>query len=133
MILDVAREHRLSNSTAPRLAVGDLSRPRGGSFDATYGIVGEFGPGRGTLGHVSHQNGLDVDVYYPRRDRRERAPRSLGQIDRKLSQDLVDRFVAAGAQLVFVGPRTALSGPPGVVQPLARHDDHMHVRLPPAR
>lgn len=70
-------------------------------------------------------------MYYPRRDAAERAPGSLADIDRRLSQELVNRFVAAGAQYVFVGPSTGLTGPRGVVQPLARHDDHMHVRLPP--
>jgi hypothetical protein len=74
----------------------------------------------GGLGHASHQNGLDADVYYPRRDRRERAPRR------------VDRFVAAGAQIVFVGPSTGIHGPAGVVQVLVCPDDHPHVRLPPA-
>ena len=129
LLLGVVAEYRAANPGAPRVMIGDLSRPEGGSFDSRYGIVGEFGAGRGTLGHVSHQNGLDVDVYYPRRDGRERAPDSLGDIDLSLAQDLVDRFVAAGAQFVFVGPRTGLTGPAAVVQPLVRHDDHLHVRL----
>jgi Penicillin-insensitive murein endopeptidase/Zinc carboxypeptidase len=106
---------------APRVGVGDLSRRYGG----------DFGPRYGGIGHASHQNGLDVDVYYPRRDRRERPPRTVRQIDRVLAQDLVDRFVAAGAAKVFVGPRTGLRGPPAVVEELpAYHDNHMHVRLP---
>ena len=53
------------------------------------------------------------------------------QIDRPLAQDLVDRFVAAGAQYVFVGWRTGLKGPRRIVQRLSYHDDHMHVRHPP--
>ncbi|MDP2713153.1 MAG: penicillin-insensitive murein endopeptidase [Solirubrobacteraceae bacterium] len=131
LILRVAREHAREHPGAPRIAVGDLSRKGGGSFDASHGVLGEFG-GPGTLGHVSHQNGLDADIYYPRRDRLERAPGSLRQIDRKLAQDLVDRFVAAGAQFVFVGPGTGLTGPAGIVQPTPRHDDHLHVRLAPS-
>ena len=59
--------------------------------------------------HVSHQNGLDVDVYYPRLDRHLSAPIATSQIDHDLAQDLLDRFVAAGAQMVFVGYST---GPP---------------------
>jgi hypothetical protein len=47
-----------------------------------------------------------------------------------LAQDLVDRFVAAGAQRVFVGPRVGLRGPRGIVARLAHHDDHLHVRIP---
>jgi protein MpaA len=105
---------------APRIGIGDLSRPRGGDFGSRFGGIG----------HASHQNGLDADVYYPRRDRRERAPGRPRQIDRRLSQELVDRFVAAGAEKVFVGPNTGLRGPPAVVEVLpAYHDNHMHVRL----
>jgi murein endopeptidase len=118
VLLDVVREHRAAHPRAPRVGIGDLSRPRGGDFGV------RFGP----IGHASHQNGLDADVYYPRADRRERAPRTAAQIDRRLSQDLVDRFVAKGAQVVFVGPSTGLTGPR--VQVLANHDNHLHVRLP---
>ena len=39
--------------------------------------------------------------------------------------------MAAGAEKVFVGPRTGLAGPPAVVEVLpSHHDNHMHVRLP---
>jgi hypothetical protein len=70
-----------------------------------------------------------VDVYYPRADGRERAPRWASQIDRRLSQELVNRFVDAGAVTVFVGPNTGLTGPAGVVAPLVNHDNHLHVRI----
>jgi murein endopeptidase len=128
-LLSVLADYRAASPRAARVVVGDLSRPGGGSFDARFGVLAEFGRGVAALGHVSHQNGLDADVYYPRRDRRERAPDRLADIDLALAQELVDRFVAAGARFVFVGPHTGLTGPPGVVQPLARHDDHLHVRL----
>jgi murein endopeptidase len=119
IVLRVARQHRRAHPRAPRMAVGDLSRPRGG----------DFGPQFGYIGHASHQNGLDVDVYYPRADGRERAPRWASQIDRRLSQELVDRFLAAGAATIFVGPNTGLTGPAGVVVPLVNHDNHLHVRI----
>jgi hypothetical protein len=120
-LLRVLRGYAASHPAAPRVVVGDLSRPRGGDFGARFGGAG----------HASHQNGLDVDVYYPRRDRRERPPRLVRQIDRRLAQDLVERFVDAGAAKVFVGPDTGLNGPPAVVEELpAFHDNHMHVRLP---
>ena len=119
VVLRVAREFRAAHPRAPRMAVGDLSRPRGG----------DFGPRFGYIGHASHQNGLDVDVYYPRADGRERAPRWASEIDRRLSQELVDRFVSAGAVTIFVGPNTGLTGPAGVVAPLANHDNHLHVRI----
>jgi hypothetical protein len=80
--------------------------------------------------HRSHQNGLDVDVYYPRLDRRLTAPISTGQVDRHLTQHLLDRFVAAGAKIVFVGYATGLRGPSGIVVPYPNHEDHMHVRFP---
>ncbi len=120
-ILGVLASFARDHPDAPRIGIGDLSRPGGGDFGRRFG----------GLGHASHQNGLDVDVYYPRGDGLERAPSSPSRIDRRLAQDLVGRFVRAGAQLVFVGPRTGLSGPPGIVVPLVHHDDHMHVRLFP--
>ncbi|CAN5537792.1 hypothetical protein BH20ACT15_BH20ACT15_01340 [soil metagenome] len=118
--LRVVREHRRANPGAPRVGIGDISRPRGG----------DFGPKFGLPGHASHQNGLDVDLYYPRRDRHERAPTKVTQVDLSLSQDLVDRFVAAGAERVFVGPATGLRGPAPTVVPLIHHDNHLHVRFP---
>ena len=118
-LLRVARSFRQSHRTAPRLAIGDLSRPRGGDF----GI--RFGP----PGHASHQNGLDVDVYYPWLDRAEIAAASVAEIDLRLAQQLVDRFVSAGAEYVFVGPNTGLRGPPEIVQALDHHDNHLHVRF----
>ena len=121
-VLEVAREHREANPDAPRLAIGDLSRPHGGGFGKRFG----------GLGHASHQNGLDVDVYYARDDRQERQAFRPSMVDRRLAQDLVDRFVAAGAQYVFVGPRLGLTGPRGVVSPLRHHDDHLHVRFRPS-
>jgi hypothetical protein len=119
LLLRVLREHRAANPGAPRIGIGDLSRPRGG----------DFGPRYGSVGHASHQNGLDADVYYPRLDRAERRARHVREVDRALAQDLVDRFVEAGAVYVFVGPATGLTGPRRVVQRLRRHDDHLHIRI----
>ena len=119
-VLRVTREHREAHPRAGRVGVTDLSRRYGG----------EFGPRFGKPGHVSHQNGLDADVLYPRLDGRECAVRSWKDVDRELAQDLVDRFVAAGAELILVGARTGLTGPPGVVVRVTRyHGDHFPVRL----
>jgi murein endopeptidase len=117
-VLAVIAEYRAAHPEAPRVGIADLSRPHGGDFGKRFG----------GLGHASHQNGLDVDVLYPRADLQELVP-SKARIDRPLAEDLVDRFVAAGAEYVFVGPNTKLSGPRKVVQKLAFHDDHMHVRF----
>jgi murein endopeptidase len=119
IVLAVIAEYRAANFEAPRVGIADLSRPHGGDFGKRFG----------GLGHASHQNGTDVDVLYPRLDLQELRPSKVAQIDRALAQDLVDRFVAAGALYVFVGPRTKLTGPPKIVQKLVFHDDHMHVRF----
>jgi murein endopeptidase len=113
----------LAHPELPQVLIGDLSRPHGGVFDQRYG----------GLGHASHQNGLDADVYYPRADRLLRAAYRPDLIDRALAQDLLDRFVAAGAQFVFVGTRTGLRGSGKVVEVIAHHNDHMHVRIHPPR
>jgi murein endopeptidase len=119
--LAVLAAYRAIDPGAPRVGVADVSRPFGGAFGRRFG----------GLGHASHQNGLDVDLLYPRRDRAEQVAQKPGLIDRRRSQDLVDRFIAAGAQYVFVGRRTKLAGPRARVQRIAYHDDHMHVRWLP--
>jgi len=118
-VIDVVADYRIANPFAPRVGIGDLSRRHGG----------DFGPRFGGLGHASHQNGLDVDVYYPRLDSMERRAYKPSQVDLVLSQELVDHFVAAGARTVYTGPSLDLRGPRKVVQPLVHHDDHLHVRL----
>jgi murein endopeptidase len=120
-VVGALRRYRAADPEAPRVGIMDLSRPHGGWFGRVYG----------GLGHSSHQNGLDADVMYPRRDERERRPFRPAQVDLERAQELVDRFVAAGAQRVYVGPRLDLHGPRRVVVPLVHHDDHMHVRIPP--
>jgi murein endopeptidase len=115
----VTSAYRRAHPGAARLGIADLSLPTGGPFGSDYG----------GLGHLSHQNGLDADVLYPRRDRAEAPPSRPGQIDRAAAQDLVDRFVAAGAQQVFVGVGLGLRGRPDVVQAIPHHLDHLHVRI----
>jgi murein endopeptidase len=124
-VLRVLRAYRDKFPEAPRVGIGDLSRPRGGNFGKRFG----------GLGHASHQSGIDVDIYYPRLDGLERRPRYVDQIDTELAQALVDRFVRAGVKYAFVGPRTGLTGRRRVVRKLIYHDDHVHLRLrvPPSR
>ena len=52
-LIDVIASYRLDHPDVPRVGIGDLSRRHGG----------EFGKRFGGLGHASHQNGLDADVY----------------------------------------------------------------------
>ncbi len=113
-IVSVIGGYRAAHPDGPRVVVGDISLEGGGRMDQ----------------HVSHQNGLDVDVYYPRLDHHLIAPIATSQVDRALAQDLLDRFIAAGAQIVFVGYSTGLRGPSGVVVPYPNHENHMHVRFP---
>jgi murein endopeptidase len=119
----VLRHFRAKYPGTPRIGIGDLSLPRGGPFGREYG----------GLGHASHQNGLDVDVLYPRRDRAERPSERPADVDRALSQALVDTFVAAGARFAFVGQHVGLGGPPAIVQAIPHHDDHVHIRINPLR
>jgi murein endopeptidase len=118
--LRVIRAYGRAHPGAPRVGIGDLSLPEGGYFGPEVS---------GGIGHATHQNGLDVDVYYPIRSSEERAPLRVDEIRMRLAQDLLDRFVAAGVDLVYVGPSTPLTGPAGVVVPLTNHDNHMHVRI----
>jgi murein endopeptidase len=118
-LLTVLHEYRTERDDAQRVGIMDLSRTHGGTFGRNFG----------GLGHASHQNGLDADILYPRKDATERRATKPSQVDRELAQDLVDRFVAAGAVKVFVGPHLHLKGPKNVVVPLIYHDDHLHVRI----
>jgi murein endopeptidase len=95
------------------LGIGDLARRGGGSID----------------GHASHQNGLDVDIRLPRRDR-VRGPANPSNYDPTLTQDVVDRLVQQGASLILIGNSLDLTGPRGVVMRWPNHDDHLHVRFP---
>jgi murein endopeptidase len=118
-VLKVIHEYRMERDGAQRVGIMDLSRRHGGAFGKNYG----------GLGHASHQNGLDADILYPRKDGTEARAMRPSEVDHKLAQDLVDRFVAAGAVKVFVGPHLHLKGPRNVVVPLIYHDDHLHVRI----
>jgi len=77
--------------------------------------------------HVSHQNGLDADVYYPHPTVARR--RLRGSPTSTCASRGPDRFVSAGARFVFVAPNTPLTGPAGVVQAAPCHDNHRHVRF----
>lgn len=119
IVLRVVRDYRRAHPWTQPVLIGDLSRTHGGNFGRQFGA----------LGHASHQNGLDVDVYYPRRDGYLRPPTRPRQIDHALAQELLDRFLRAGATTIFVGPHTHLRGPKKVVFKLIDHDNHMHVRI----
>jgi conjugal transfer mating pair stabilization protein TraG len=97
----------------PRLGIGDLTADGGGEV----------------VGHASHENGLDVDIRLVRADGVE-GPADPATYDRELTQRVVDRLLAVGAEYVFIGPSLDLHGPPGVVVTWPNHDDHLHWRIP---
>lgn len=119
-VRDVISAYARAHPQAPRVGVADLSLPKGGEFGVEFG----------GSGHVSHQNGLEVDILYPRGDGEERAVTAAAEVDRALAQDLLDRFVDAGAAVISVDPALGLRGEPSVVRPEAFHEEHMHVRFP---
>ena len=109
---------------APRMAIGDLSRPHGGDFGAAVRLHRpREPPERARRGRL-----------LPARRRARAAPRDASQIDPRLSQDLVDRFLAAGARRSSSGRtpgyRTARRG--GAAgqprQPPARADRELETR-----
>jgi hypothetical protein len=118
--LCVLGAYRAAYPDRPRVLVGDISREQGGEFGREWG-----GPG-----HATHQNGLDVDIYYPRKDRYEVAPFTLKEVDWNASQELVRRFEQAGATVIYVGRRTPLRGQSKVVERVRKHENHLHVRFP---
>jgi murein endopeptidase len=120
-VLRVVADHRRAHPSAPRVVIGDLSRPKGGDFGARYGLPG----------HASHQSGVDVDVYLPRRDGRATTPQSAGQVDRRRSRDLLRRFLRAGAGVIFISPEAGVHDQDRRVRHIPNHDTHMHVRFGP--
>lgn len=112
-LIDLGKWWQRTYPGEPRLGIGDLSHHGGGSFEL----------------HASHENGLDVDIRLPRADGRE-ARVGPETYDRGLTQAVVDRLVARGAQYVFYGPSLDVRGPRGVVMIWPNHDDHLHVRFP---
>jgi murein endopeptidase len=104
-----------------RILLGDISLPEGG----------QFGPEYGGLGHASHQNGLDIDVYYPRKDGAETVVGNVKDIDRVATQALINEFIRYGATVIFVGRGIGLTDTEGIVKPARKHLDHFHVRFAP--
>src|SRR3954453_23593304 len=80
--------YRHRNPHAPPVAVGDMGLRHGGDID----------------GHSTHENGRQIDLYFPRRDRKLREPHTVAQVDLKLSRELVRAMLNAGAYLVLIGP-----------------------------
>ena len=108
VLLGLATYHR-RNPDAPPVAVGDMGLRRGGPID----------------GHSTHQNGRQIDLYYPRRDRRLREPHTVAQVDMRLARELVRAMLDAGAYRVLVGPHIHIRTSARVTR-WPNHDDHAH-------
>src|SRR5918996_2017379 len=87
--------YRRRNPGAPPVAVGDMSLRHGGEID----------------GHSTHENGRQIDLYFPRRDGRPREPHTVAQVDLRLSHELVRAMLGAGADEVLIGPRVRIAAP----------------------
>ena len=117
-----SREYRAAHPSAPRVGVADLSRPHGGRFGRNFG----------GLGHASHQNGLDVDILYPRLDGLER---------RAWAPRLVDERALAGPRRPVRRRRRRRTCSPAAAAPAraaqgrreARAPRRPHARADPAR
>jgi Penicillin-insensitive murein endopeptidase len=101
--------YRERNPDAPLVAVGDMGLRHGGEID----------------GHSTHENGRQIDLYFPRRDRKRREPRTIAQVDAKLAGELVQAMLDAGADRVLIGPRVRIEAPARVLR-WPNHDDHLH-------
>jgi len=98
------------NPEAPLVAVGDMSLRGGGEISH----------------HSTHEDGREIDLYFPRRDRRLREPHTVAQVDLRLTGELVRAMLDAGAYRVLIGPNIRIRTSPRVMR-WPNHDDHLHV------
>jgi Penicillin-insensitive murein endopeptidase len=101
--------YRARHPGAPKVAVGDMGLRHGGEID----------------GHSTHENGRQIDLYFPRRDRRRREPHAVAQVDLRLTRGLVRAMLDAGAYRVLIGPHIDIPTPARVIR-WPHHDDHLH-------
>lgn len=106
----LAREWRTRHPDAPRLLIGDMSKPDGS----------EFPP------HVTHRDGLTLDLLT--------TPRNVCHIDwpdQDLTLELARLAHQLGArQILYNGTYVDEHVP--VAQPWPNHDDHFHIVIDPA-
>lgn len=128
MIRDLG--HRLAAQHLPALSVGDLGQARGGPAPN---------------GHASHQNGLDVDLWFvppTGDDTVSMVDAARGRPSARFTEAMVDfvKLVAADERVdrIFINPvlkrslcERSVSERPWLhkLAPWWGHDDHVHVRL----
>lgn len=125
-IIDIGREWEGLRENRALIGVGDLSWHENSTIEGAQG--GKF------PGHISHQNGLDVDLRYLRKDGDplplDLAGDGLSNYDREATQEVVDLFLEHGAELILAHRTSGLNGPPQRLLLKADHRDHFHVRFP---
>jgi hypothetical protein len=111
-----AAARRMRDAGYARLAIGDIGFEHGGDIP----------------GHVTHEQGLDIDIR-PMRDNRDQCARGtnyrLASYNRKATRALIKaiRATAPGhVKLVFFNDPVLIGE--GLTRRSAGHDDHIHVR-----
>ncbi|NUN13541.1 MAG: penicillin-insensitive murein endopeptidase [Myxococcales bacterium] len=109
----VAAEWSTRYPKRPRVGIGDISRRNGGRFAP----------------HVTHRNGLDIDVRPMKRSSEGRTTVSHNAYSRAYTKDLIDLFteVCAVQRVLFNDP--VLIKQMKNVRRSAGHHDHLHVSL----
>lgn len=110
-VLRAIAAYRRDNPGAPQVAVGDLSRRRGGEID----------------GHDTHENGKQVDIYYPRNDGQRMEPHTVAQVNQRLARSLVKHLLATGFKTAYIGQNTTGIPTSPRVRRWPNHDDHVHL------
>jgi hypothetical protein len=101
--------YRARNPDAPLVAVGDMGLRHGAEIDR----------------HSTHENGRQIDLYFPRRDHKRCEPHTIAQVDMPLSRQLVRAMLHAGADRVLIGPHVRMVTSARVIR-WPNHDDHLH-------
>jgi hypothetical protein len=122
--------------TEIRLGIGDISLEHGGPF---YRIVtkpdGTTGVNKNIWDHSTHQNGLSIDIRYPRNNYTEgrvnfKDERTKKFFSEELTQKLIDILLANGATQIFLDKGTGLKNSEKNVKYLDDHHHHLHVDFP---
>ena len=112
-VMEIAEAWAATNPS-PRLQIGDISRRGGGPFPP----------------HKSHKLGVDVDIRpLTKNGNEEPVNIHLANYSHERTRQLCEliRRTITGVRIFFNDPRLISLG---LVQRLAGHDDHLHVRFP---
>lgn len=114
VLYSLAEVWHSSNPDGPRIQINVISAQEGGD-----------------IGHSSHQNVLDFDIRYVRKDSTE-GPLQLpsSNYDQTRTQDLIDLFIDTGKiDIIFTCADANLSSSKINTNYSSTHKDHMHIRF----